>query len=179
MLNKTRSSRKHTWKYLLIVPVLTIVAGLLSASKPAPVKVNGEKYIQTRTGMVDSLYKKRFPGGADGFAKFISRNIHYPRASQLAFETGAVTAEFQLARDGSVKNVKIIDAAQKDMGQEVERLLNMLPKFDAAPSGKTKTILFTIVFLMHDDNGKLIGPDLNKVKADNYVIGYSVLHKEE
>ena len=65
-----------------------------------------------------------------------------------------MTAQFQLFPDGSVKGIEIINAAQKDMGQEVERLLNTLPKFDAAPSGKTETILFTAVFLMKDEYDK-------------------------
>lgn len=191
MLNKNLSSRRHTWKYLLIVPALTITAGLLSASNPPLVKVNGEKYIQTANGntyviltphnwgslITDSLYKKRFPGGAEAFTKFVSKNIRYPRVAQEANASGAVTAQFQLSPDGSVKGVKVINAARKDMGEEVERLLNTLPKFDAASSRKTETILFTVVFLMRDEYEKHTDPDLSKVKADILVVGYGVMHK--
>ncbi|PSL49264.1 beta-lactamase regulating signal transducer with metallopeptidase domain [Chitinophaga niastensis] len=35
MINKTQSPRLRAWKYLLIVPALSIAAGLLSAAKPA------------------------------------------------------------------------------------------------------------------------------------------------
>ncbi|SEW29488.1 TonB family C-terminal domain-containing protein [Chitinophaga sp. YR573] len=193
MLNKNRSSRRHTWKYLLIVPALIITAGLLSASNPPLVKVNGEKYIQTANGntyviltphnwgslITDSLYKKRFPGGAEAFTKFVSKNIRYPRVAQEANASGVVTAQFQLSPDGSVKGVKVINAARKEMGEEVERLLNTLPKFDAAPSGKTETILFTVVFLMRDEYDKHTEPDLSKVKADILVVGYGVMHKQQ
>lgn len=172
MLNKTRPSRKHIWKYLLIVPALAIITGLLSASNPAPDTVNG--LLTT-----DSLYKKRFPGGADAFTKFISKNIRYPHDAMVAYATGAVTAQFQIAPDGSVKGVKVINADREDLGQEVKRLLNSLPEFDAAPSRKTKTILFTVVFLMIDENGKEIGPHLLKEKADLCVTGYGVRYKQE
>jgi hypothetical protein len=171
MLNTTRSSRKHTWKYLLIVPALTIITGLLSAATPPPDAVNG--LLTT-----DSLYKKRFPGGAEAFTQFIAKNIHYPREAQVAYATGAVTAQFQLAPDGSVKGVKVINGAREDLGQEVERLLNTLPEFEAVPSGKTDTILFTVVFLMVGENGKHIGPP-GKEKADLYVTGYGVQRKQE
>jgi TonB family protein len=179
MLDKTNSSLRDTWKSLLIVPILTITASLIFASNPP--KVNGEKYIQTTKGNTDSLYKKRFPGGAKAYTKFLSKNIRYPRAAQMAFATGAVTAQFQLSPDGSVKNIKVIIAAREDMGEEIVRLLNLLPKFDAAPSGKTKTetILFTVVFSMQDDNGKPVEPDLSKMKADVHILGFSPRYKQQ
>jgi protein TonB len=109
----------------------------------------------------------------------MSKNIRYPRVAQEETGSGAVTAQFQLSPDGSVKGVKVVNAARKDMGEEVERLLNTLPKFDAAPSGKTETILFTVVFLIKDEYDKHTDPDLSKVKADILVIGYGVMHKKQ
>jgi hypothetical protein len=157
----------------LIVPALTITAGLLSAFNPPLVKVNGEKYLIT-----DSLYKKRFPGGAEAFSKFISKNIRYPRVAQQENASGVVTAQFQLSPDGSIEGVKAINTARKDMGQEVERLLNTLPKFDTAPSGKAETVSFTAVFLMKSEQDKHIEPDLSKLNADVYVIGYGIVRKQ-
>lgn len=52
MINTTKSSRMRVWKYLLIVPVLAIAGGLLSASNPAVAKKEapGERYMQNVNG---------------------------------------------------------------------------------------------------------------------------------
>jgi hypothetical protein len=162
----------------LIIPALTITAGLLSAFNPPLVRVNltAQTADEEPKNIKDTLYKKRFPGGADAFTRFISKNIHYPRLAQEAIIPGAATAQFKLSPDGSVKDIKVINADREDMGKEVERLLNMLPKFDAVSSRKTKTILFTVVFLMRNEQGKTIGPDPYKLKADVFVTGDPPLH---
>lgn len=52
MINTAKSSRMRVWKYLLIVPVLAIAGGLLSASNPAVAKKEapGERYMETVNG---------------------------------------------------------------------------------------------------------------------------------
>jgi len=156
------SQRLFSTKYLMIIPLLI---GMLSTSVMASsVKENPA---------TDTLYKNRFPGGGKALSRFISKNMHYPRLAQEANAIGLVTTEFLLSPDGSVTDVKTITAPHKELGQEAERVLSLLPKFNAAK--KTEKVSFTIMFLIQDD-GKPTDPELSKLKADVYVIGYGVKH---
>ncbi|MEI3799460.1 MULTISPECIES: TonB family protein [unclassified Chitinophaga] len=54
MMNKTQSPRLRTWRYLLLLPVLALAAGLLAATAPSSAKNDaGSKYLATEK---DQLY---------------------------------------------------------------------------------------------------------------------------
>ncbi|SEW10346.1 M56 family metallopeptidase [Chitinophaga arvensicola] len=52
MMNKTQSPPLRTWRYLLLLPVLTLTAGLLSATQPEVNDSSGNKYISVENGML-------------------------------------------------------------------------------------------------------------------------------
>lgn len=176
MLSKTQSL-KYIEKILSILPILAMT-GFLSVFHPTIAKVNGQGIVDgTVKGVTDTLYKKRFRGGAPALEKFLSKNIHYPPGAYRVSATGLVTAQFNLLPDGSIKDIKLMNGTQKDLGKEVERLIRILPKFDAAPSGKVDTAVLTFLFQLVDEQGKYVSPELSKVEADIFVTGYPPIHK--
>lgn len=52
MMNKTQSPPRRTWRYLLLLPVLTLTAGLLSATRPASTDTTGNKYLAEENGIL-------------------------------------------------------------------------------------------------------------------------------
>lgn len=53
MMNKTQSPRLRTWRYLLLLPVLGLAAGLLAATAPFSAKNDtGSKYLATANGRI-------------------------------------------------------------------------------------------------------------------------------
>lgn len=50
MMNKTQSPTRRTWRYLLLLPVLTLTAGLLSATQPDVTDTSGNKYLAEDNG---------------------------------------------------------------------------------------------------------------------------------
>lgn len=56
MMNKTQSPRLRTWRYLLLLPVLALTAGLLSATTNDAVRQSGaDKYMATENGVVHGM----------------------------------------------------------------------------------------------------------------------------
>ncbi|MGF6845387.1 TonB family protein [Chitinophaga sp. W3I9] len=53
MINKTQSPRLRTWRYLLLLPVFALAAGLLAATSPSSKNDAGTKYLATEN---DRLY---------------------------------------------------------------------------------------------------------------------------
>lgn len=57
MMNKTQSSRKRTWRYLLLLPVLGLTAGLLSATAPviSSQESGANKYLLSENGTINGM----------------------------------------------------------------------------------------------------------------------------
>lgn len=52
MMNKTQSPPLRTWRYLLLLPVLILTAGLLSATRPNVTDTTGNKYLAEENGIL-------------------------------------------------------------------------------------------------------------------------------
>jgi len=278
MMNKTQSPRLRTWRYLLLLPVLALTAGLLSATTTNEVTQSGaDKYLVTENGMIhgmitrltsdedladmktalaskdihitwpvlkrnaageitnirfeakdkrsglgetldenpiptfffffaenesgigetpfkrtpqsllnraiaesngktkgittDSTFKQRFPGGEEGYAKFLARNIRYPRHCQENNIVGNVMAQYQILPGGEVTNAEVVLSPDKVMGDEVVRIIKMMPAFKPDATGKTVTVALTVAFQLEVSGKTLKSPDTIQDGAV-VVIGY-------
>lgn len=52
MMNKTQSPRLRTWRYLLLLPVFALAAGLLAATSPSSKNDAGNKYLATENDLL-------------------------------------------------------------------------------------------------------------------------------
>ena len=278
MMNKTQSPRLRTWRYLLLLPVLALATGLLSATTGNVVMDSGaDKYLVTENGVIhgmvtrlstdqdladmkaalavkdihlsipvlkrnaageiiniqfeakdkrssvtetldegpispfffyfgktesgigempfkhtpqsllnraiaesngktkgittDSTFLNRFAGGKEGYAKFLARNIRYPRHCQENNIVGNVTAQYQILPSGEVTNAEVLLSPDKVMGDEVVRIIKMLPAFKADATGKTVTASLNITFQLEVAGKTLKGPDTDR-DGTVMVIGY-------
>lgn len=277
MMNKTQSPRLRTWRYLLLLPVLGLTAGLLAATAPFSAKNDtGSKYLATANGRIygvvtpltsdkdfaemkevlltkgitlnipvlkrnekgeiteidfkliadtwsmretmehpftpyffycapkesgigplpmmncprslqdlalaegngmakgitsDSTFLNRFPGGETAYRKMFAKNVRYPRASQEGKKAGVVTLQYKIQPSGAINGIEVLQTPDKALGDEVKRVLEMLPSFAAAPSGKVVTVSLRISFMLDNGTGEYIkGSDADS--ADIIVVGF-------
>lgn len=277
MMNKTQSPRLRTWRYLLLLPVLGLAAGLLAATAPSSTKNDtGSKYLATANGRIygvvtpltsdkdfaemkevlltkgvtlsipvlkrnekgeiteidfklvadtwamretmehpftpyffycapkesgigplpmmncprilqdlalaegngmakgitsDSTFLNRFPGGEIAYRKTFAKNVRYPRASQEGKKAGVVTMQYKIQPNGAINDIEVLSTPDKALGDEVKRVVEMLPAFAAAPSGKVVTVSLRISFMLDNGAGEYIkGSDADN--ADIIVVGF-------
>ncbi|NLR78906.1 M56 family metallopeptidase [Chitinophaga eiseniae] len=79
MMNKTQSPRLRTWRYLLLLPVLALTAGLLSATTNDAIRQSGaDKYLTTENGVVHGMITRLTTDQdlADMKAALAAKDIH-------------------------------------------------------------------------------------------------------
>ncbi|NLR59872.1 hypothetical protein HGH93_17315 [Chitinophaga polysaccharea] len=79
MMNKTQSPRLRTWRYLLLLPVLALTAGLLSATTTNMITQSGaDKYLVTENGVVHGMITRLTTDQdlADMKAALAAKDIH-------------------------------------------------------------------------------------------------------
>lgn len=127
----------------------------------------------------DTSYMRRFPGGKEGYLKYISSKIRYPQQANLAGITGIVYAQYKLMPDGSVKDVVAVDntihkKADKLLADEVVRVLQGLPKFNPAPGGTVETISTSAAFYLEGEDNKRKPAGSDSWKPDIVIVGYGI-----
>ncbi|MYM13661.1 TonB family protein [Muribaculum intestinale] len=77
-----------------------------------------------------------FPGGKDKLAEFVNKNISFPES---AFVNGTLdmdaVIQLTIAKDGVVKDAKIVKSSGKVLDAEALRVARMLPKFHPGLNG--------------------------------------------
>ena len=73
----------------------------------------------------------QFPGGPVAMMKWLTRNLHYPKALEPQHVQGKVVAEFIVNEDGSIAYVKVTSGLHPLCDAEVLRVLRMMPKWQA------------------------------------------------
>lgn len=167
MINKLPSGNHKKWKYLLSLPVTAVVIGLLSAGEAPAVQPLLPVIEQNADQWQD------FPGGRDAFARFMAKNIRYPRVDQEKTVTGVVAAQFTVQPDGAVTDIKILKepAQSTRLGEEVKRVVATMPNFKPNPGGKAVKKQVKVSFKLYGDNSQVIDAEPG-VKTDLVVIGY-------
>lgn len=120
----------------------------------------------------DSTFLNRFPGGREAYAKTFARNTRYPRISQENGKVGNVKIQYKIQPSGAITDVEVLSAPDKIMGEEVKRVVGLLPSFNPDPAGKTITVSLCAAYhlIVGTPERELKGPDVEK--PDVVIIGY-------
>lgn len=70
-----------------------------------------------------------FPGGMDSLLAFLQRNIVYPKLAKENKIEGKVYVTFVVEIDGSISNIKVLRDIGGGCGQEVVRVVKLMPKW--------------------------------------------------
>jgi TonB family protein len=87
-----------------------------------------------------------FPGGEEALARFLSKNIRYPKAAVDKNIAGTVFVQFVVGADGTVSEAKIV-GGPKGGGLEEEslRVVNAMPKWvPGKHSGRQVAVMFNL-----------------------------------
>ncbi len=79
------------------------------------------------TAMVEKL--PEFPGGMEAWAKFLSKNLHYPAQASGEGISGRVYMSFIVEKDGKITDIQVIKAAGYGFDEEAKRVLKMAPQW--------------------------------------------------
>ena len=84
-----------------------------------------------------------FPGGIDSLYRFIEKNIHIPGG---CYEVeGKVIVQFNVEKDGSITNVIVKRDVGHGLGQEVVRVVQLMPKWKPATyKGEPVALLYML-----------------------------------
>jgi protein TonB len=114
--------------------------------KATPRKSNRDSSDRVFTKAQKQAY---FPGGMDGWNKYLSTNLKYPQqASQYKVE-GTVNVQIIVEKDGSLSEVKMLNDPGYELGKEAVRLLQQGPKWiPAEQNGQkvTNRLVIPVVF---------------------------------
>jgi TonB family protein len=70
-----------------------------------------------------------FPGGIEGFVKFLNSNIQYPKAAKDNNIQGRVICTFIVEKDGALSGTKVVKSVGYGIDEESVRVLNLSPKW--------------------------------------------------
>lgn len=87
-----------------------------------------------------------FPGGEEALAKYLSKNIRYPRVAQENGISGTVFVQFVVDSEGNIKDVKTVGAAKGGgLEEEAVRVVKTMPKWKAGKqNGRQVSVQFNL-----------------------------------
>ncbi len=97
--------------------------------------------------------KPVFNGGdpAKEFSKWVGQNINYPESAKEAGISGKVITKFVVAKDGSVKDVKVIKSVNPALDAEAVRVISNSPAWVPGQNGESPvdvSYTFPVVFVL-------------------------------
>lgn len=73
-----------------------------------------------------------FPGGESAMFAFLIENMRYPEAAAKAKIEGRVVVQFDVAADGTLKNVSVVRGVDPDLDAEAVRVIKSMPAWTPA-----------------------------------------------
>ncbi len=90
-----------------------------------------------------------FQGGHAALAKYLSKNLRYPRNSYNSSTRGRVIVCFKVEEDGKISDVNIVEGVNKILNKEAKRVVENMPNWKPAFENGisvSNVILIPIVF---------------------------------
>lgn len=148
MMYKNRSNRNNQWKYLLVLPLFSLIFLVFSCEQKEAVQddtTDTEQIQENPTKTTDEVFKvveqmPRFPGcenvegteeeinkcSSNKLMTYIFENLKYPEAAREKGVEGTVIAEFVVNTTGSVQDAKIVRDIGEGCGDAVLKLINSM-----------------------------------------------------
>ena len=121
-----------------------------------------------------------YPGGIDALYKFLADNIQYPQIALNNGIEGKVYVTFVVEIDGSISTPRILRDIGGGCGQEVIRVVKMMPKWKPRKQrGKPVRTQFNlpVKFVLPEDRPRIIEGKARIVEVDSSVDSVKVIVK--
>ncbi len=74
----------------------------------------------------------QFPGGMDGYVRFLSSNLQYPEKALREKVEGTVVLEFIVDKTGRIGKIKVLRSLSPECDAEAIRMVKAMPRWFAA-----------------------------------------------
>ena len=81
-----------------------------------------------------------FPGGAEGWRKYLEQNLEYPKKAYRKNIQGAVKVQFIVKPDGTVSEVQVLNDPGGGLAEEAVRIVKSGPNWKPATQNSKKVI---------------------------------------
>lgn len=71
----------------------------------------------------------QFPGGANEFIKWLTKNLRYPSQAQKQKIEGKVMVQFIVETDGSISNLEVVKSVAPTLDREAMRVMRKMPQW--------------------------------------------------
>lgn len=114
----------------------------------APVEVKAE--VETEFLSVEVM--PEYAGGNAALAKFLQKNLRYPRNASDAGIGGKVYVQFVVGKDGNISNIDILKGLGFGCDEEAQRVIKLMPRWNPGKqSGRNVTVKFTLPIVFQLD----------------------------
>jgi len=174
MMTKTQSSKKAYWKYLFALPLIGILAFVLTKADVIAQTNSNEQLNTELSERIPPVKKKqlsgdpvftvveempRFPGCEDiegdeeakqtcsnkKLIQFIGNNIKYPESAKKSNVEGIVVIRFVVDKKGHVTSPELLRSLDPACDAEAMRIVKLMPAFrPGKQSGKDVNVYFTL-----------------------------------
>ncbi len=169
--NETLSWRKNAWRMLGLLPVVGMMALVISCSKkqevqqstqteqsvvkdtPATVPtsavsietVDGKKVIKETEVLSVVETMPEFPGGMKAFMNYLGSNIKYPKSAQKAGVEGRVIVQFVVSKTGEIVKPEVVRSVDAALDAEAIRVISSMPNWKPGEQeGKKVNVKYTV-----------------------------------
>jgi len=114
---------------LLVLVIITLQVNAQNTATSDCAEVNSIK-VSELENKINS--QAQFPGGLKELAKYLTKNIKYPRNSRTSSSRGKVIVCFTIEKDGKISNVQIVKGVNKILNKEAKRVVSNMPNWKPA-----------------------------------------------
>lgn len=115
-------------KTMLYMIICLLCVSLANAQNNNPLNNSPDKDTIQEV-FVDPVIPPKFPGGDEALMQYLSENLVYPPTIQDKRFKGKVLVQFVVETDGSISNVEVVRSLDKDLDEEVVRVIKNMPKW--------------------------------------------------
>ncbi len=113
---------------------------------PVEVKVEEEKTFLSVETMPE------FAGGNAALAKFLQKNLRYPRNASEVGIGGKVYVQFVVGKDGNISSIDILKGLGFGCDEEAQRVIKLMPRWNPGKqSGRNVSVKFTLPIVFQLD----------------------------
>lgn len=157
MINKQRTSRILSFKYLLAFPViaLMLIGNAQNTFSQQKEKVEIASLTENPTTSEDQLppfvmveQMPQFPGGESAMMQYIGTNLKYPESAAKENIEGRVVLRFVVTKTGDITDVSVLRGLDSRCDEEAMRVVRAMPKWTPGKQGgKDVDVYYTLPML--------------------------------
>ncbi len=163
MMCKKNSSRWSAAKLLLVLPLVALSLAATATTIYVPKEQNkgNENFVETQIATADEeqpyIKVQQMPtfqgGDLNAYRNWMQSQLQYPKEAKDKGIKGRVIFSFVVEKDGSVSNFDALQAPDKILVDEVERVFKLTPKWEPGKqNGKEVRVKFTVPIVFTGDD---------------------------